>query len=1066
MKKEEAPKKGIPPSQFMRNLRPELYSDSTPRVGHQLKAEVLSHHLDTITERNQTHDFELFCRKLCERTICPNLRPATGPEGGGDSKADTETLPVSEEINILTYIGTAHSGSERWAFAFSAKKAWAGKVRSDVAGIMATNRGYSKIFFVTSRAARAKDRSRVEDELSKQYGVQITIHDRSWILKEVIENNRRDLAYHYLGFGEETRDLDLGPSDYSRKQQLADIEKELADPEAFAGMQMQRATEAIVAAKLARSLELPRTDVDGRFLRAVRLADDGGTRRQQLTAQYEMLWTAYWWFDDIKAVVDGYDGFEALVLPSDHACDLEMLCNLVQLLFNAVVHNHRTPEQAALTPRVARLTSRLTELASNIERPNNALEAKVSLLAIRVNEALIRCEPERLGSLWPQFGDILAKADGLGEFDANRLTHLIEVFGQVAGKDRRYRDLVDQVSDFVTRRTGESQGAKVLLKRAEQLDFDENMEMIRLLGKAVRLLSKKEHVEEFVDAQVLLAVTYQSAGLLWAARASSTVAAATLFIEADQGNNFPASIFPTLMNVAWQAVELKHFPEVLETIQVARGCLKALRYDDDSVQRAAEQLRDLDLTLGCQIANLGTQELSQLEMLPDILGALDLHQSEFALLYRLGYEDLLRSGGWIPDGKSAQEVSEFFRQMASQPVANSGWRPAIFNGQREQVFATSVLGVQVNVAHEPTDTCITVAEAIVGTIEAFFATAFELGAIGHAERFDVTVVEEHVARSTIDIDIDRMRATVSWPCGVFPGSPLVHGEFLRMLLEVAATAFSATCRAKNFEEAAKRLFKTDAAMNRVAMIGALCLSRQRIFHGVARLTSWDRRAPKRFEIRPDAPQIEREPGAAKRNAKAGAAAKAQEENVPKLTDHRDMKVHSVIDIHLWDRAGWMGTAYGIINPKTPPFMALLFKDKDAARKIFERWRERFGEEDKEEGIHIGVVRQFSAADPAHYGMVITSRIPDDRADSRLDMLAIRMQTMEPSDDANLLAFLDLYKRAGAYLLMPATVAHGKVPQFIDGLHLVKRSLHVKIAADVGTDDPESVFLKFRGHMPN
>ncbi|WP_214348343.1 hypothetical protein [Pseudomonas congelans] len=112
----------VSPSQFMRQIRPELYSDSTRKVRHQLKAEVLSHHLETITERNQTHDFELFCRKLCERTICPNLRPATGPEGGGDSKADTETSAVSDEISTLTFVGTANSGSERWAFAFSAKK--------------------------------------------------------------------------------------------------------------------------------------------------------------------------------------------------------------------------------------------------------------------------------------------------------------------------------------------------------------------------------------------------------------------------------------------------------------------------------------------------------------------------------------------------------------------------------------------------------------------------------------------------------------------------------------------------------------------------------------------------------------------------------------------------------------------------------------------------------------------------------------------------------------------------------------------------------------------------------
>jgi hypothetical protein len=290
------------PSQFMRTLRPELYSDSASRIRYRLNAEVLSHHLETITERNQTHDFELFCRKLCERTICPNLRPATGPEGGGDSKADTETTPVAEEISKLTYVGTANSGSERWAFAFSAKKKWAEKVRSDVAGIAATDRGYTRIIFVTSRAARAKDRAALEDALSNEYGIPVTIHDRSWIIDEVVEKDRRDLAFHYLAIGEETSDKDLGPSDYSRSRQLDEIERELADPTAFVGMPMQRAADALVAAKLARGVELPRTDVEGRFLRAIRMADDGGTHRQQLAARYEALWTGIWWFDDIPSL--------------------------------------------------------------------------------------------------------------------------------------------------------------------------------------------------------------------------------------------------------------------------------------------------------------------------------------------------------------------------------------------------------------------------------------------------------------------------------------------------------------------------------------------------------------------------------------------------------------------------------------------------------------------------------------------------------------------------------------------------------------------------------------------
>jgi len=141
----------VSPSAFMRWLRPEYYSDTTDRTTYQLDAPTLEYHLETITARNQTHAFEIFCRKLCERTICPNLKPATGPEGGGDSKADTETIPIADEIATLTYLGETQAGRERWAFAFSAKKRWAEKVRSDVAGIVGTEREYQKIFCVTAQ---------------------------------------------------------------------------------------------------------------------------------------------------------------------------------------------------------------------------------------------------------------------------------------------------------------------------------------------------------------------------------------------------------------------------------------------------------------------------------------------------------------------------------------------------------------------------------------------------------------------------------------------------------------------------------------------------------------------------------------------------------------------------------------------------------------------------------------------------------------------------------------------------------------------------------------------------
>jgi len=120
------------PVTFMRSSHPELYSDSASVASVGLTQGLLEYHLETITNRSQETEFAYFARRLAEKEICPNLRPQTGPTGGGDSKADSETIPVASEISELWIGSDPRAGEERWAFAFSAKKDWKAKVASDV----------------------------------------------------------------------------------------------------------------------------------------------------------------------------------------------------------------------------------------------------------------------------------------------------------------------------------------------------------------------------------------------------------------------------------------------------------------------------------------------------------------------------------------------------------------------------------------------------------------------------------------------------------------------------------------------------------------------------------------------------------------------------------------------------------------------------------------------------------------------------------------------------------------------------------------------------------------------
>ena len=658
------------PSAFMRKLRPEYYSDSVTRDSFELEKSTLEYHLDTLTARNETHDFEIFCRKLCERVICPNLRPSTGPEGGGDSKVDTETYGVAEEICELFYIGKQNTGSERWAFAFSAKRRWKEKVKSDVAGIIGTGRNYDRIICITSQFARAKDRAGLEDRLRKEHEVFVEVHDRSWIVKEIIEHNRRDLAFNYLGIGKEIADKTiLGPNDYSRAQQLEEIESALAEPDGFQGIETPKVTEAIVCARLARELEYSRIEVEGRLQRAKRLANKYGTHRQQLEIAYETIWTAFWWFDDFLFLNSSYDEFEGSFQEDEHVRNLEFLSAITQLLVNSVVHGHLTLKESRLFERVERLRSRLTKIAEDDDLPNSALEASTLLALWKVNMSQVSGETSQLPEVWSEFSSILDRAGPMGEYDAERLIKLIGISGRIAGNDPNYNLLVEKLAVFVGERRNEAEAAKLLLDRAKQLNFDQSNEMIRLLGKAVPMLTKSEYDYELVEALKLLALAYRSSGLLWASRSTCLMAAARIAIEIEEESEPKIEIIPFLHLWASLSMQLRHLPDLVSALKMFSGLAAILLNGSDQLEKLNEDWQEMDLALASLILNCNDQELACLDTLPDSLDRSRLSYSRAALLFSLGYEDTLRDEGFIHGEDEATNVTDFFTTILNQPIS-------------------------------------------------------------------------------------------------------------------------------------------------------------------------------------------------------------------------------------------------------------------------------------------------------------------------------------------------------------------------------------------------------------
>jgi hypothetical protein len=1059
----DTPGSGILPSQFMRRLRPEYYSDTRDKSSYVLDGATLNFHLETITDRNQTQDFELFCRKLCEHVICPNLRPQTGPEGGGDSKVDSETYPVSDKVS-QTYIGFSKAGSERWAFAFSAKKTWSDKVRNDVKGIADTGRKYDRIVCVTSRPARSKDRARLEDELLGKYGIPVTIHDRSWITKEIIENNRKDIAYNYLRVGQEKADrLRLGPSDYSRTQQLEDAEAALSDPEAFSGLDVQRASEALIAAKLSRELERPRTDTDGRFLRAIRFAKDGGTFRQQLEARYEHLWTSIWWYDDIAFVEESYDNLAAFALKSDSAKNIEFLCNLMQAFCSVVVHGHITREDVKFDERSNTLIAALKKMTADRDRPNNRIEARVSLLVLNMNIELLNSNHDALPAIWKSFSEVLADARGLGEFNADRFVKFIEVTGKIAGSDPSYSQLVEDLAVFVSERKSDGEGALILLSRARNLDRSKPFEIIRLAGKAASQLTKKEYADSLIEALLLLTMAYRKAGMLWASRASCIFLAASLVIEGEEESEIPVSLIPTMKLFAWISLELKCVPDFLSAVSLLNGVLRSLPLTDESKEALHEDIRELEYVFACQLLNLDDEHLRKLEELPDVLEGLGCPMARTALLFALGYSELLRMDGSLPPEESDENVIQILSILMSQPVADSIGGPLVLNGNEREIVFTSIMGMRIEVSTLGSQASSLIAQTLVGALEAFFATALDAELVPHTELVEIALrFSDNAEAPLFTIDSKTMKGALIWPASLsltsFENQRIVQDLLVDVASKILVTAFWIQ-RPHDFIE---QLFVSEAVINRATMVVVSPNSYHRVLNeNIGSLKDWKREEHRSYPARsrPRLSRIELSPEDCEDTLAEGPV----KPRPPEVTDHRKMGIRSIIDVHSWDEAVWRGTAYLQFDPRVPHAMALMFENIAAARSIFERWRERVGGVDNDERIRLCVIRNLPAQPSSHYTVMITSN-PDEKDFRTQDaiIMASRMMTMHPENDASLKNFLLSFERFKAYYLIPGIVDGLGAADFLTDLAILKREIVVRNADDIEEHDLDHMAL--RSHL--
>lgn len=1062
----------------MRARRPYLFSDSTTTTKRAVTREVLSYHLETLTNQKDEATFEKFAHRMAEKFVAPNLRPQTGPSGGGDGKTDAETYPVAKSIALRWYVPDSAPAHERWAFAFSAKKKWNEKVRSDVANIVDTGRGYPGIYFVTNQYVPSKDSAAVQDALQKKHGIPVTILDRTWILDRVFNHDSLDSAIEILGVGAGTEhQVEItGPEDLKRLAELGDLERAIGDGTRYAGTHHALIEDCHRAALLARCLEKPRAEVDGRFFRAVRLAREHDFPKLELSAVYDWAWTSFFWFDDFATLNALYDEVEKLAIDSDTADDLERLSNLLTLLRNSVASGVLTSDTAKLEIRNSGLVVVLTKLRADTSRPNNALHAHTLLLLNQLEERLHKEKAKfetDLSDLWDEFRSVIEASDGLGTFPFEQIADLLTEIGAFIPESPAFDLLYEILTDKMAARRSEGEAAQRNSTRGfQKLDKGLPYEAIRWLGRAVSLLVKEEYGDELVKALIGSSIAYEQGGLPWAARNYALAAVAHQF-GAFRRTGSIADVNPaTLSRLFATEIQLGRVPYVLSAYHLGMMVTNARATTEQQRKNLSEKQLAQSAWLAALLLKTPFAQLARVKSLPDALERLGLHHSRIALLFLMGREDVLRAEGSVPQEETQEGYLEFFEQMAAfgrNMILPE--RPDYLIGDRANLHSR-VLGCEIRISCANNLISIAIGEAVLGTLEALLATSLNHRILPHLDQLHLRVepTEASELRPALNF-IEEDGRTVGIITHVAHMVCRTRDEVLcfpNWLRESIFEIFMQFASPVDYKKWAESVLKEENGYSR-AVTFSNTPSAMNLIYGTdyERLSigEWIQDGDIPYEVTRRAewrPVPEQEQTKAKSLPTFSEQEPPEELVDPESLKHTDVRIISPIDVRKWNDAKWRAALFMTVPDAEdlPPVLGLAFLNEVPAAAIFRGLCGRFGRDDADNMLRIAVVRSVRSSNPHAYAVIIgpnADSLPLDGA--KTFEFVSRIQVMTPSSSENLNRFLAEYNRHGRYLLAPAHLPRmNDMPKPMMEFALGKYHLTVREAWEIGINDPDTVAL--------
>lgn len=1042
--------KSISPAEFYRIRRPEYFSDSTVLYEVELPREVLAFEISKISSYQKQDLFETLSRRLAEKFICPNLIPQVGPTGGGDGKTDSETYPVATLISDRWFVPeNGWDKDQKWAFAFSAKEDWKGKLRVDVSKIIETGRGYTRVYFISNQIISSKKKKDAQDELTSEQDIDVVILDAEWILEKIYSNDIIDLAVESLNLSSSfsKRSVKLGSNDARRIKELEKIEADIASPNRYSTGDLQLIDDSIRAAILSRMIGKPRDETEGRFDRCERFCRHVSDPISLAKLAYQRAWTYINYFDEREIFETQFLRLREHVSKDCEAIILEWYFNLFNILRTSLLAEGK--ESVASVPLEvieSELLSILQARVADVTKPTTRLiaETYLALLALSSKDRTQKSIEKALSL----FLEIIPNSVGSLDYPFEVTRSILLEIGGAFAKNKVYDQLIDELAIITEKRSSELAAGETFLRRGtHKLVAGQHKEGIVYFGKAIYKLAKEETQQAMRLALRGLAECYSNMELPWASYCCHVAENWINFKDWYETHIVTDRLVNGVMDLVTTELFLGRVPNFLVWYQLHSILGRQVQNQGtDDISR--DQLTDACFSV--RLLNTFGQE-QRMSYLPKVLEEMGLFLSQNACLYILGHTADILSGYKSSAITTEEQLDNFFRLAANQPFRDQMVFETEFQDSVQLSISTTILGCRISIIHPGHTECMLIAEALMALLEGALGTS-----VGQLFPHSETLTIEIVMKNDVDVCHIQSNETKSIIILEFHPDAFLNKnrEKLReRIMSFFAHVLSRYLIPKDLNGYIRALFEKEELNERLALVLDHPTFIKNILGDSPKLTFADwKNIDQATEIIRKKPLnvAANEPKKSKQTIDFGNV------DLETLT-HGQFQVRSLITIPLWDAAKWKGVVIfgdgGFIG------LSLAFSNIQKGREIFQDWRTKVGQTDVQESIGIYIIKGVSKHNPSWYRVIVSGALENgDFESGKLIVSTSRIHEMNPKESKNLDLFEREYSRMGKFLFCPSELQENGTVELLTELAIIKTKIIIKYAWQIGLADIEQAAI--------